>query len=173
MKEIKVPELAESIMEGTIADWLVGEGDHVQKGDPIVELETDKVNVEINSEFTGVIAEIAVGEGEDVVVGDVIGKIREGAEAEGATDQQDDGIQEDKTVDETSERTEQKEQAPTEKEDEGKAVRQNVIASPAARKRARELGIDLNDVQARDPLGRIRPDDVEAASARRVEQPII
>lgn len=57
MKEIKVPELAESITEGTIAEWLVSEGDAVEKGDPICELETDKVNVEVNAEYAGVLKE--------------------------------------------------------------------------------------------------------------------
>ena len=75
MKEIKIPELAESIMEGTIAEWLVNKGDKVEKGDAIVELETDKVNVEVHSEYTGVIVEIISEEGDDVEVGDVIGKL--------------------------------------------------------------------------------------------------
>ena len=52
VKEIKIPELAESITEGTIAEWLVKPGETVQQGDPVVELETDKVNVEVNSDFT-------------------------------------------------------------------------------------------------------------------------
>lgn len=81
MQEIKIPELAESITEGTIAEWLVKEGDKVEKGDAIVELETDKVNVEVNSEFTGVITEIISTEGEDVSVGDIIGKLDENGEA--------------------------------------------------------------------------------------------
>lgn len=55
VKEIKIPELAESITEGTIAEWLVKKGDKIEKGDPVVELETDKVNVEVNSDYAGVI----------------------------------------------------------------------------------------------------------------------
>ena len=55
MIEIKVPELAESITEGTIAQWLKEEGEHVEKGEYIVELETDKVNVEIIAEQSGVL----------------------------------------------------------------------------------------------------------------------
>ena len=66
MKEIKVPELAESITEGTIAQWLVKKGDKVEKGDPVLELETDKVNVEVNSDYSGVLAEVLKEEGEDV-----------------------------------------------------------------------------------------------------------
>src|SRR5690625_7766425 len=83
MKEIKIPELAESIMEGTIAEWLVNKGDKVEKGDPVVELETDKVNVEVHAEYTGVIVEVIKEEGDDVEEDDVIGKreenVREGS----------------------------------------------------------------------------------------------
>ncbi|WP_152654931.1 2-oxoglutarate dehydrogenase complex dihydrolipoyllysine-residue succinyltransferase [Oceanobacillus sp. CFH 90083] len=157
MQEIKIPELAESITEGTIAEWLVKEGDKVEKGDAIVELETDKVNVEVNSEFTGVITEIISTEGEDVSVGDTIGKLDENGEA---------------GVSSVSSSTEKKEEAPKEepKKDPSQESKQSavpeqngdVIASPAARKRARELGIDLSEVPTRDPLGRVRPDDVEA-----------
>ncbi len=81
MKEIKIPELAESITEGTIAEWLVKAGDKVEKGDPVVELETDKVNVEVNSDYAGVIVEILAEEGDDVSVGDTIAKVDENAEA--------------------------------------------------------------------------------------------
>ena len=58
MIEVKVPELAESITEGTIAKWLVNVGDKVEKGDDIVELETDKVNIQISAEDTGVLTEM-------------------------------------------------------------------------------------------------------------------
>ena len=77
MQEIKIPELAESITEGTIAEWLVKVGDKVEKGDPVVELETDKVNVEVHSEFSGVITEIVQEQGADVSVGDVIAEVYE------------------------------------------------------------------------------------------------
>ncbi|CEI83478.1 dihydrolipoyllysine-residue succinyltransferase component of 2-oxoglutarate dehydrogenase complex [Oceanobacillus oncorhynchi subsp. incaldanensis] len=159
MQEIKIPELAESITEGTIAEWLVKEGDKVEKGDAIVELETDKVNVEVNSEFSGVIAEITSNEGEDVSVGDIIGKLDENGEA-GASS----GKEESKT-EEADKNEEAPKEAPKEEPKQEAAPEQSngdVIASPAARKRARELGIDLSEVQTRDPLGRVRPDDVNA-----------
>lgn len=157
MKEIRVPELAESITEGTISEWLVQVGEQVNQGDPIVELETDKVNIEVNSDFTGILAEVLFEEGEDVEVGDVIARIDENGEA-GATQ-----------AAPTEETPAAKEEAPQKEEVEQTAAASTetpeVIASPAARKRARELGIDLSTVQARDPLGRIRPEDVEAAKA--------
>ncbi len=66
MAEIKVPELAESITEGTIAQWLKNIGDYVEKGEYIVELETDKVNIELNSDFSGKIIEQKFAEGDTV-----------------------------------------------------------------------------------------------------------
>ena len=56
MIEIKVPELAESITEGTISQWLINVGDKVEKGGSVVELETDKVNVEIIAEDSGIVS---------------------------------------------------------------------------------------------------------------------
>ncbi len=148
MQEIKIPELAESITEGTIAEWLVKEGDKVEKGDAIVELETDKVNVEVNSEFTGVITEIISTEGEDVSVGDIIGKLDENGEA-GASS----GNEESKKEEEAPKEEPKKEPAVENKQETASEQNNgNVIASPAARKRARELGIDLSEVQTRDPL---------------------
>ncbi|MFD1414235.1 2-oxoglutarate dehydrogenase complex dihydrolipoyllysine-residue succinyltransferase [Oceanobacillus jeddahense] len=168
MQEIKIPELAESITEGTIAEWLVKEGDKVEKGDAIVELETDKVNVEVNSEFAGVIAEITSGEGEDVSVGDVIGKLDENGEAGASSDKEESEQEKSEAKEEEAPKqapkAESKEETSQESKQESASEQNNgdVIASPAARKRARELGIDLSEVQTRDPLGRVRPDDVEA-----------
>jgi 2-oxoglutarate dehydrogenase E2 component (dihydrolipoamide succinyltransferase) len=174
VKEIKIPELAESITEGTIAEWLVKEGDKVEKGDPVVELETDKVNVEVNSDYAGVITEIVQGEGEDVEVGDIIAKLDENGEA-GADTSSNEEPKEEKQEDVKEEpkedkKKEEKEEATVEnteeasKKDQKDDKKGDVIASPAARKRARELGIDLSTVSSRDPLGRIRPEDVDAAA---------
>ncbi|WP_281976089.1 2-oxoglutarate dehydrogenase complex dihydrolipoyllysine-residue succinyltransferase [Halobacillus litoralis] len=175
MKEIKVPELAESITEGTIAEWLVKKGDQVEKGDPILELETDKVNVEVNADASGVIAELLKDEGDDVEVGDVIAKVDENGEASGSEDSSgDEGSEEEEKEEEQASKSEQKEEKKEEKEEEKPASssdddkkgssNKEVIATPAARKRARELGIDLSEISARDPLGRIRPEDVDEAA---------
>ncbi|MEI3598927.1 MULTISPECIES: 2-oxoglutarate dehydrogenase complex dihydrolipoyllysine-residue succinyltransferase [unclassified Oceanobacillus] len=166
MQDIKIPELAESITDGTIAEWLVKEGEKVEKGDPLIELETDKVNVEVNSEFTGVITEILTPEGEDVTVGDVVGKLDENAEA-GATS----------TSEPKQEKAPVKEEAPAAKEETDAAPEvveseeagtNGVIATPAARKRARELNIDLSSISPVDPLGRVRPEDVERAAQQQI-----
>ncbi|SDM78486.1 2-oxoglutarate dehydrogenase complex dihydrolipoyllysine-residue succinyltransferase [Sediminibacillus halophilus] len=167
MKEIKVPELAESITEGTIAEWLVKQGDKVEKGDPVLELETDKVNVEVNADYAGVIVELTKEEGDDVEVGDVIAKVDENGEAGGAGDNsQDESAKEETPVEDSKQdsASEEKPAASSQKEEQTSSSSKDTVASPAARKRARELGIDLSDVYPRDPLGRIRPEDVDQAA---------
>ncbi|MBD7937739.1 2-oxoglutarate dehydrogenase complex dihydrolipoyllysine-residue succinyltransferase [Cytobacillus sp. Sa5YUA1] len=150
MAEIKVPELAESITEGTVAQWLKQPGDTINKGDYVVELETDKVNVEIISEYSGVLAELKAEEGDTVNVGDTIAVVSEGGEAPAPKAE------------------EKKEEAPQEVKEEAKPAdsipaeenKQRTIASPAARKMAREKGIDLSEVPTTDPMGRVRSQDV-------------
>lgn len=179
MNEIKIPELAESITEGTISEWLVKKGDKVEKGDAVLELETDKVNVEVNTDYAGVITEIIHEEGDDVEVGDVIAKVDENGEAGGsASDEQEktaesddaDAKEEKEAEPHEKEQEQEQEKEQEAKQDDSSDGSQDVIASPAARKRARELGIDLSDVQARDPLGRIRPEDVDSAAKGGSEQ---
>lgn len=73
--EVKVPELGESVVEATISEWLVKEGDSVNTGDVIAELETDKVSLEIEAPTSGVVQSLAAAEGDDVTIGDVIAVI--------------------------------------------------------------------------------------------------
>ncbi len=75
--EIRVPELGESIVDAVVANWLKHEGDAVNTGDALVELETDKINVEVSAEQSGVLQKIAKQEGDVVAVGDVLGMIGE------------------------------------------------------------------------------------------------
>ena len=77
--EIKVPALGESVTEATVARWLKKVGDTVAMDDPLVELETDKVTLEVNAPAAGTLAEIAVAEGANVAVGALLGRIGEGA----------------------------------------------------------------------------------------------
>ncbi|MBY0120371.1 2-oxoglutarate dehydrogenase complex dihydrolipoyllysine-residue succinyltransferase [Bacillus sp. S/N-304-OC-R1] len=158
MAEIRVPELAESITEGTIAQWLKKPGDFVNKGDYVVELETDKVNVEIISDFTGVLTEVKAQEGDNVNVGEVIAVVDESGQAGAEPAQAAAPVQEQAPAGE-----------PTAKPAEGATPaqaaddkQQRTIASPAARKMAREKGIDLNQVPTVDPLGRVRAQDVSS-----------
>lgn len=79
MSEVKVPELAESITEATIVKWLKAEGDSVAQGEVLAELETDKVNMELNAEQDGTLTKIMREPGDTVHVGDVVAMIEEGA----------------------------------------------------------------------------------------------
>ncbi|WP_243290738.1 2-oxoglutarate dehydrogenase complex dihydrolipoyllysine-residue succinyltransferase [Bacillus sp. FJAT-47783] len=152
MAEIKVPELAESIFEGTISSWLKKPGDKIEKGEYILELETDKVNVEITAEHEGILTEIHKNEGDTVQVGEVIGIIDESGEAP---------VQNEAATEEAAPVAEQK-NVQQEKEEVDVAVKDRPIASPAARKLAREKGINLSAVPTQDPLGRVRKQDIES-----------
>jgi 2-oxoglutarate dehydrogenase E2 component (dihydrolipoamide succinyltransferase) len=77
MMRIVVPELGESVLVARVARWLKKEGDRVETGEPIVELETEKINLEVSAERAGVIARIARHEGDDVKVGEALGELDE------------------------------------------------------------------------------------------------
>ena len=76
MVEVSTPELGESVVEGTISEWLVAEGDRVQVDQPLVEITTDKVDAEIPSPVAGIIAKILVPEGATIVVGQVLVEVQ-------------------------------------------------------------------------------------------------
>ncbi|QUG41597.1 2-oxoglutarate dehydrogenase complex dihydrolipoyllysine-residue succinyltransferase [Psychrobacillus sp. INOP01] len=154
MAEIIVPELAESITEGTIAQWLKQPGDTVEKGEFIVELETDKVNVEVISEEAGVVSELLAAEGDTVLVGQVIAVVGAGS---GSTTSAPAAQPEAK---EEVKAPEAPKAAPVAEETSNEQDR--TIASPAARKLAREKGINLSEISPVDPMGRVRVQDVSA-----------
>ncbi|MCD8509359.1 MAG: 2-oxoglutarate dehydrogenase complex dihydrolipoyllysine-residue succinyltransferase [Bacillus sp. (in: Bacteria)] len=153
MLEIKVPELAESVTEGTVAEWLKKPGEYVEKGENLVELETDKVNVEIAADEAGRLMEVLAEPGDTVKVGDTIAKIdvKVGEEATPDIDMSN----KEEPPSHTRETTEE-----TVDTVETSSKPSRPIASPAARKMAREKGIDLNDISTRDPLGRVRKEDI-------------
>ncbi|MCL7747438.1 2-oxoglutarate dehydrogenase complex dihydrolipoyllysine-residue succinyltransferase [Halalkalibacter alkaliphilus] len=155
MIEIKVPELAESITEGTIAQWLKQVGEHINQGEYIAELETDKVNIEIVAEHSGVIKEFKREPGDTVEVGEVIAVIDESGSAAGETKTE--AVQE-----EPKKETVPAAKAKAEVEASTPSSTDRPLASPAARKLAREKGIDLSTVSTGDPLGRVRKQDVES-----------
>ena len=76
MTEITVPTLGESVSEATVGEWQVSEGDAVKKDDILVELETDKVSVEVRAEEDGVISKIVAQEGDTVEIGDTIAETK-------------------------------------------------------------------------------------------------
>src|SRR5271165_1890965 len=85
MTEIRVPTLGESVTEATIGKWFKKPGDAVAVDEPLVELETDKVTIEVPAPAAGVLSEIAAKDGETVAVGAVLGQIADGAGGAKAT----------------------------------------------------------------------------------------
>src|SRR6185436_6010561 len=79
MAEIRVPTLGESVTEATIGKWFKKPGEAVAVDEPLVELETDKVTIEVPAPAAGVLSEIAAKDGETVAVGALLGQIKEGA----------------------------------------------------------------------------------------------
>src|SRR5579872_2953954 len=77
--DIRVPTLGESITEATVGKWLKQAGETVKADEPLVELETDKVTLEVNAPSSGVLAEIAAATGETVAVGALLGSVGAGA----------------------------------------------------------------------------------------------
>ncbi len=136
MAEIIVPELGESISEGTITKWFVKEGDTVSQGDVLLELETDKVNIEISADNGGVVSKIAKQDGEVVLVGEAIGSIGDAGSAPAAAPAAPSEPAAAPAAPAAAPAAPTAQAAPP-------AASDAVIASPAARKRAREQGIDL------------------------------
>lgn len=163
MTEIKVPELGESITEGTISQWLKEVGDYVEQGEFIAELETDKVNAEIPVDTAGVIKEFKREPGDTVEIGEVIAIIDESGSAGGTSATSDSTKEEATAKEEAPQEEKQADQAQQPEKEEAGAVSNNrPLASPAARKLAREKGISLDAITPTDPTGKIRRQDVEA-----------
>lgn len=148
MPEVKVPELAESITEGTIAEWLKQVGDSVDKGEAILELETDKVNVEVVSEEAGVLQELLANEGDTVEVGQSIAVVGEGSGNNAPeTSKQDDSEKQSSASSNENEANQTKSEPQNDSaSDNAQDKGARVNATPSARKYAREKGIDLSEV---------------------------
>ncbi|MNO38874.1 Dihydrolipoyllysine-residue succinyltransferase component of 2-oxoglutarate dehydrogenase complex [compost metagenome] len=162
MSEILVPDLGESISEGTIYKWLVKEGDTVGQGDVLAELETDKVNLEISAEVEGVISSILRQAGENVAVGEAIGIIgaASGSKPQSAESKAPEAAPASGSAAAAAPVAVAAPEVPAAGGDSPAA-----LASPGARKLARERGIDLGEVSARDPIGRIGQADVSGHGA--------
>ena len=78
VRDVTLPRLADALVEGTVSRWLKRPGERVARGEPLVEIETDKVNSELESPYEGLLAEIVAAEGSTVPVGEVIARIDEG-----------------------------------------------------------------------------------------------
>ncbi|HBE7098546.1 TPA: dihydrolipoyllysine-residue succinyltransferase [Staphylococcus aureus] len=146
MPEVKVPELAESITEGTIAEWLKNVGDSVEKGEAILELETDKVNVEVVSEEAGVLSEQLASEGDTVEVGQAIAVIGEGSGNASKENSNDNTPQQNEETNNKKEETTNKSADNAEVNQTNDDNQQRVNATPSARRYARENGVNLAEV---------------------------
>jgi pyruvate dehydrogenase E2 component (dihydrolipoamide acetyltransferase) len=162
--EIKLPRLGQGMESGTIVKWLKSEGEKVEKGEPLYELDTDKVTQEVEADASGVLLKIAVAEGE-VPVGKTIAVIGE----QGETVQLSEEAQEEGSPARAREQEpERGRAASTEQVTEIKqpsTTNGRVKASPLARRIARERGIDLSNVAGTGPDGRVVAEDVERAAA--------
>jgi 2-oxoisovalerate dehydrogenase E2 component (dihydrolipoyl transacylase) len=157
LAQIKMPQLGESVTEGTVDKWLKHEGDLVKRDEPLVEIVTDKVNAEIPSPFEGKLVKIAVTEGETVNVGAVLAQI-EVKDAAGAATQA--------PAKPSREIAEAPAEAPPKPAlstpaDNGGGERARL--SPAVRKLAAEHGIDAASLRGSGMGGRVTRDDVLAA----------
>jgi pyruvate dehydrogenase E2 component (dihydrolipoyllysine-residue acetyltransferase) len=164
--EVKLPRLGQGMEAGTIVKWLKSEGERVEKGEPLYELDTDKVTQEVESDFSGVLLKIAKSEGE-APVGETIAWIGEQGENVPAESPDGDSAGGASRA-ETPVRTEQVE-APRETAPAPAAATTNggrIKASPLARRIARERGVDLSQLRGTGPEGRIVAEDVERAQAR-------
>ncbi|MGC8876695.1 dihydrolipoamide acetyltransferase family protein [Thermus sp.] len=188
-KEILMPELAESVVEGEILKWLVEEGDYLKKDQPFVEVMTDKVTVELPSPYEGVLLKKLAKEGEVVKVHAPIALLAEPGEAvEGAKEAPPvQAVEERSIVEPGLPAKEEKEDLSLFKPDPTQVAVKNpflsgekpqegarpgrVLAVPAARKLARELGIPIEEVPGSGPLGRVRVEDVRAYAERRKAPP--
>lgn len=141
--EFKLPDLGEGITEGEIRCWLVHEGDVVTEHQPVAEIETDKAVVELPAPCAGRVARIALEEGGIAKVGEVLMIIAEPGESEPA-------------------RPRSVSVVGTLPEAEGEGA---VLATPAVRRRARELGVRLEELSGSGPRGSVTLDDVSRAAS--------
>jgi 2-oxoglutarate dehydrogenase E2 component (dihydrolipoamide succinyltransferase) len=162
--EVRVPVLGESVVEATIGAWLKHEGDHVDAGESLVSLETEKVNLDVAADQAGVLASITAHEGDTVHPGDVIATIDETARAAPAAPQAAPPAAAAATA------------PPASPTPAAAAEVDRPHASPVARRMAEEHGLDLTRVEGTGTAGRVTREDVErhlqpAASARPAVQP--
>jgi 2-oxoglutarate dehydrogenase E2 component (dihydrolipoamide succinyltransferase) len=168
--DIKIPSLGESVSEATIAKWLKKVGDAVKQDEPIVELETDKVTLEINAPKAGSLAEIITAVGESVKVGSIIGKINEGQAGKEASSKEA-PAKETSSKEEPSKERLATEIAPKEialretssrstKQSAPTQAQQDLPLSPATRKWVDENQVNPKDITGTGKDGRLTKGDV-------------
>ncbi|PSA93123.1 branched-chain alpha-keto acid dehydrogenase subunit E2 [Bacillus atrophaeus] len=157
IQQMTMPQLGESVTEGTISKWLVSSGDKVNKYDPIAEVMTDKVNAEVPSSFTGTITELVGEEGQTLQIGEVICKIE---------------TEETLNAEETPEKQEASEPKETEAADSPADNNQSSKKrySPAVLRLAGEHGINLEQITGTGAGGRITRKDIQRIVDSGVQQ---
>jgi pyruvate dehydrogenase E2 component (dihydrolipoamide acetyltransferase) len=184
-QQVTLPRLGQGMESGTIVRWLKSEGDQVEKGEPLYELDTEKVTQEVEADASGVLLKILVQEGE-VPVGRPVAVI--GAEGEEVSvEAEPPGEQAEDRADEGADESAEKPAVAPEREPERELGREasaetatdgqppetvaeprvshRIKASPLARRLAKERGIELSSLQGTGPEGRIVAEDVERAAA--------
>src|SRR5918994_3298178 len=165
-----MPKMGDAMEEGTLLKWLKSEGEEVSEGDPIAEIETDKVTMELEAEDEGTLAQLIADEGQEVPVGDAIAFIQ--GEGEEVPERSEGGGEAEEEAEEGGEEdgggaqaTATETEAPEEEADvraDGRADG-HFRASPIVRRLAEENDLDLSKIDGSGPAGRIVERDVRAA----------
>jgi 2-oxoglutarate dehydrogenase E2 component (dihydrolipoamide succinyltransferase) len=185
MTEIRVPTLGESVTEATIGKWFKHPGDAVAVDEPLVELETDKVTIEVPSPAAGVLASIAAKDGETVGVGAVLGQIQDGAAAKASTGRSDQKTATTTAIGAGPEVPQPRPQAPPpppppppppqartpEPKPQQTPAAAAMPAPPSVRKLAAESGLDVATVPGSGKDGRVTKGDMLAAIERAAAAP--
>jgi pyruvate dehydrogenase E2 component (dihydrolipoamide acetyltransferase) len=161
--QVTLPRLGQGMESGTIVRWLKAEGDAVEKGEVLYELDTEKATQEVEADASGTLLKILAQEGEEIDVGTAIAVIGEPGEEYSPPEPEDSGDQEEQPA--AVEEPAQQEEAAAPQPEAAKRAENGgrVKASPLARRIARERGIDLASVHGTGPEGRIVAEDVERA----------
>ena len=176
MAEIRVPTLGESVTEATIGKWFKRPGEAVAADEPVVELETDTVTIEVPAPAAGVLSEIAAKDGETVAVGALLGQIKEGAggtaakSAAAATGRPDQKSSSSMPINAAPEEPKPRVPPKADAEPKSKAEPEAPLA-PSVRKLAAESGMDVSAVPGSGKDGRITKGDMMAAIERAASQP--
>ena len=173
--DVLMPRLSDSMEEGTVLKWLVEVGGEVKRGQPLVEIETDKANMTHDADTDGVLLEVLANEGDTLAIGEPIARVGEEGEApEGEAPAQQDDPEQEAPSEDSPEPEEPKAEEESEPEPEPEPEQpsaptssdddERVKASPVARRMAGEMGVDLASVQGTGPGGRVVKADVEKAA---------
>lgn len=163
MSEVLMPQMGESIVEGTVTRWLKKVGDHVERDEALLEISTDKVDSEVPSPVSGTLEEILAEEGSVVEINKVIAKISEGGDSSKSEAKSEEPKEEEPSQDSGSKKepeSEEQEEKPAAAASD--SAGDQVRSSPLVRRMAREEGIDLTQVEGSGPGGRITKKDLQA-----------